>query len=336
MRELFEKWDSYSWAGLEYGWLLWLIVLAAAWGFVKWLLGKRWRLPLAPGMGRPGRFASLPALLPRLLRLAGLAFLLIALLRPQTILNNSESSVQAIDIFLVIDVSGSMEAMDLRPNRLAAAKATLIKFVDGLSGDRVGLVVFAGKAFTQCPLSVDHEVVKHFIGQVEIGSTVKVGGTAVGDGLLLAVQRLVQDPKRDQVIILATDGRSNRGQQPLLGAKVAAQAGIKVYTIGIGQKGGAPRMAKDFYGRTVQNGRWEEPDEKTLRGIAAATGGRYFRAIDERSLDSIYAQIANLERREVKVRNFSEAEEHFWEFLFIGFLLLGLEALLRIRYRLVY
>jgi Ca-activated chloride channel family protein len=179
-------------------------------------------------------------------------------------------------------------------------------------------------------------VVKHFINQVDLNSTVRLNGTAVGDGLLMAVQRLVQDPKRDQVVILATDGSSNTGQDPLLAAKIAAQAGIKVYTIGIGQKGGAPQMARSFGGKMVQVGRWEEPDEKTLGAIAAATGGRYYRAGDSRAMDAIYAEIADLERREVKVRSFREADEHYWPFLWWGALLLGIEALLRLRIRTVY
>ena len=331
---------EYQWEGLRYGWLAGLLGLASIYLLLKFLAGRRWSLPLAMPAGsdgfKPGRFSVVTAALPPLLRLTGLALLMLALFRPQSVLSNSETSIQTIDIFLALDVSGSMQAQDLRPNRLEAAKATLTKFVSGLKGDRVGLVVFAGRAFTQCPLSVDHAVVKHFINQVDLNSTVRLDGTAVGDGLLMSVQRLVREPKRDQVVILATDGTSNTGQDPLLAAKIAAQAGIRVYTIGIGQKGGAPQMAPTFGGKLVQVGRWEEPDEKTLTAIAQATGGRYFRAADTGALDQVYAQIANLERREVKVRSYREVDEHYWGFLWLGALLLGAEALLRLRIRTVY
>jgi Ca-activated chloride channel family protein len=163
---------------------------------------------------------------------------------------------------------------------------------------------------------------------------VGVDGTALGDGLLMAVSRLVKEPKRGQVVVIATDGRSNAGQDPMLAAQVAAAAGIKVYTIGIGAKGGALITQRDIFGR-VQQYRMEEPDEGLMTRMAEATGGRYFRATDEKSLMQVYAAIANLERREVKVKNRREAEEHFYPFLWLGALLLLGEALLRARLRVV-
>jgi Ca-activated chloride channel family protein len=323
----------YDYASPEHAWLLWLVGIALLWGPLKWFWGRRWALPLGPSERPPLALAGFAAWIPRLLRAIGLALLVIALMRPQTVSSQSESSVQSIDIYLALDVSGSMRTTDVKPDRVNAAKESLKRFVDRLRGDRIGLVVFAGKAFTQCPLSLDSDVVKYFIDQVQVG-TVQIDGTALGDGLLLCVQRLIQEPKRGQVIVIATDGRSNTGQDPMTAAQLAASAGIKVYTIGIGAKGGGILTQADFFGRPVQY-RMEEPDEALMTNMAQATGGQYFRATDEKSLESIYSQIASLEKREIKVKNRREAEEHFYPYLWLGALLLMAEALLRLRLRVV-
>jgi Ca-activated chloride channel family protein len=328
-----QKWRGFEWGNPEYTWLLWLVAAALLWGPLKWFWGRRWALPLGTHEGAPLPWTAALAWLPRLLRGAGLAFLVLALMRPQNVTNSPEASVQSIDVYLALDLSGSMIADDVKPHRVDAAKAALKTCVDGLVGDRVGLVVFAGKAFTQCPLSLDHDVVKYFIDQVQLG-TVGVDGTALGDGLLLAVQRLIQEPHRGQVIIIATDGCNNAGQPPMLAAQVAAQAGIKVYTVGIGRRGGATVVQQDPWGRMVSY-KVEEPDETLMTKMAEISGGRYFRATDEKSLMEIYREIAGLERHEVKVHNRREAEEHFYSFLWIGALLLALESLLRLRMRMV-
>lgn len=324
---------AYDWANPEHAWLLWLAGAALCWGPLKWAWGRRWAMPLYAKEPRPLYWTSFAAWLPRLLRAAGLALLVLALMRPQNVTKASESSVQSIDVYLALDISGSMRTNDVKPDRVTGAKEALKKFVDGLKGDRIGLVVFAGKAFTQCPLSLDHDVVKYFIDQVQIG-TVGVDGTALGDGLLLAVQRLIQEPRRGQVIVIATDGRSNSGQPPLMAAQIAAQAGIKVYTVGIGAKGGATVTQRDAWGR-VYTFKEEEPDEALMTQMAEATGGRYFRATDESSLSAVYQQIAQLEKREIKIKNRREAEEHFYAYLWLGALLLLFEAILRLRFRMV-
>jgi len=314
----------------HYAWYGWLIAGALVWAFVRHFGGWRLSFSLLRGEGGAGWLRGI-AWLPQALRYTGLAFLVLALLRPSTVNISSDKSVQARDIFLVLDVSGSMQANDLLPNRVEAAKKTLKSFVDRLEGDRVGLVVFAGKAFVQCPLTLDHNVVKYFIDQVQLG-TVNMDGTAVGDGLLVALARLAQESRAGQVVVLATDGRSNAGQDPRLAAQVATAAGVKLYTIGMGRKGGAVVRFRDGWGRVFDQ-RMEEPDEATLGAMAKATGGAYFRATDNNSLSSIYGQIAQMEKRDIKVRSHRDVDEHFYPFLWFGALLLLLEALLRLRLR---
>jgi Ca-activated chloride channel family protein len=332
---VFTKWRELEWAGTQYAWLGWLVLAAALWGPVRALAIRPWhfphRLPGATGRGFKASFWSRLAWLPGSLRVAGLALLWLALMRPQIVNSATTRSVQALDIYLCLDISGSMQADDVKPSRLAAAKRTLKNFVANLKGDRVGLVVFKSKAFVQCPLSLDHGVVDYFIDQVDL-NTIRIDGTAVGDGILTAVSRLMKDPGRNQVIILATDGVNNAGEDPVKAARLAAATGIKVYTIGIGRKGGALMTFRDPWGRVFQQ-HLEEPDEEALKRIADLTGGQYYRATDERALDSIYARIGDLERREVKVHTRRDAQEHYFPLLALGALCLGAEALLRWRIR---
>lgn len=331
LAEAWGRWPLYTLGAPERRAWAWALAALLGLALLRWLWGQRLRLGLMQGEGGVG-LLRLAAPLPRLLRLAGLGLLLLALLRPQSFRDSAQSSVQALDIMLALDISGSMEAQDLKPDRLAAAKDTLVRFVDALPGDRIGLVVFAGKAFTQCPLTLDHGVVKHFIRQMST-RTVTVNGTAIGDGLLMALSRLLAEPGPQQrIVVLATDGRNNTGHDPLAAAQLAAQTGVKLYTIGIGAKGGALRTVQDAWGRRFQV-RDEEPDDAMLEAMARPTGGRYFRATDEAGLRSVYAQIAAAERREVKVKHRRDADEHFYPFLWAGALLLLAEALLRLRLR---
>jgi Ca-activated chloride channel family protein len=330
LADYLRRWPLFELGSPQNARLGWLLLAAALLLAVRHHFGWRLKVALWPREGGAGLLGWL-AWLPATLRLAGLALLVLALLRPQTVLNSTQSTVQSRDIFMVLDVSGSMQAPDLQPNRLEVAKKTLKTFVDKMPGDRLGLVVFAGKAFVQCPLTLDHGIVQYFIDQMQNG-TVALNGTAVGDGLLVALARLAQEPKSGQVVVLATDGVSNTGHDPRVAAQLAAAAGVKLYTVGMGRKGGAVVQVPDMFGRLIPQ-RMEEPDEKTLRAMAEATGGRYFRAVDNESLQGIYDQIAHLERREVKVKNRRDADEHFYPFLWVGAFLLLLEALLRLRLR---
>ncbi|HTB23173.1 MAG TPA: VWA domain-containing protein [bacterium] len=314
-----------------YAWVLWLLAAGLLWGALRWAFGQA--LPISgSGALRGAGWLRWLAPLPRILRYLGMALLLLALMRPQSVRDSSESNVDSLDIFLCLDISGSMSTPDLKPSRIEAAKATLGAFVDSAPQDRIGMVIFAGKAFVQCPLTLDHSVVKYFISQVDL-STIGIDGTALGDGLALAVSRLVQEnDKSDKVIVLATDGRNNAGIDPMQAVALAAGAGIKVYTIGIGVKGGAIVQVPNAFGQMVSY-REEEPDEDLLKAVAADTGGEYFRAQDADSLKSIYATIAKLQRHQVAVKRHRDVDEHFYPYLLAGAILLLLESLLRLRIR---
>ena len=267
-------------------------------------------------------------ILPDVLKIIGLILLSIALLRPQEIKKETFENIRGINIIIALDVSGSMQAEDLKPNRLEAAKDVCRDFVDGLKSDRVGLVVFAGKSFTQCPLTIDYAIVKNFINQLDL-QTVRIDGTAIGDGIINSVNRL-ENARGSKVIILTTDGVNNRGVDPIEAAKIAAYKDIKIYTIGIGKKGGAPMTYIDPFGIkrqaydrvTGKPLKWEEPDEKTLKKIAEITGGRYFRATDEHKLKEIYRLIGKLEKQDIKVKTYNRYIDKFYPFLVAGFLFL--------------
>jgi Ca-activated chloride channel homolog len=287
-------------------------------------------------LDKAGGRAQTGVLVVDLLKLLGIVLLIIALLRPQQVTKQSQDKIRGIDIMLALDLSGSMQAEDLKPNRMEAAKEVCSQFVSGLANDRVGLAVFAGKSFSQCPLTTDYEIVKNFINQLDL-QTVRVNGTAMGDAIITAVNRLEKSGPT-KVIILATDGVNNTGMPPVDAAKIAAYKGIKIYTIGIGKKGGAIMMGVGYDGvkRPVYNQytgqmmKWEEPDEKTLTQIAEMTGGAYFRATDERALKQIYDTIGKLEKQDIQVKTYNRHEDRFAFFLWAGLLFilagLGLEV----------
>jgi len=270
------------------------------------------------------------------LKIVGIIFLIIALLRPQEVKRETQENIKGIDIIIALDISGSMQAEDLKPNRLEAAKEVIRKFVSGLSGDRVGLVIFAGASFMQCPLTTDYEIIKSFINQIEF-QTIRIDGTAMGDGIITSINRL-ESSGSSRVIILTTDGVNNRGFSPLEAAKAAIHKGIKIYTIGIGKKGGAPMMQLGWDGvkrpvidrYTGQQLKWEEPDEKTLTQIADMTGGKYFRATDEKTLKEIYEIIGKMEKQDIKVKSYNRYVDKFQFFLWVGVIILIFVFLLEV------
>jgi Ca-activated chloride channel family protein len=262
--------------------------------------------------------------LPSYLRILVLAALMVALARPQTGVTSQSILTEGIDIVLAMDVSSSMLAEDLVPNRLGAAKDVAAAFVQGRQNDRIGLVAFAGEAYTQAPLTLDYGVIISLLGEIEVGMI--EDGTAVGMGLATAVKRLQASDAESKVIVLLTDGRNNRGEiGPATAAQLAQALGVKVYTIGAGTQGTARVPVDDpIVGRRYATIR-VDLDEPTLQEVADLTGGRYFRATDRESLEDIFAEIDALETTEIQVENFTRYGERFPPVLGAGLLLLLLE-----------
>jgi Ca-activated chloride channel family protein len=262
---------------------------------------------------------------PLLLRVLALAAIVVALARPQTGITSQNVLTEGIDIVMVMDVSSSMLAEDLEPNRLEAAKGVGSTFVEGRQHDRIGMVAFAGEAFTQVPLTLDYGVVQSLMGALAVG--IIEDGTAVGMGLATAVKRLEASNAESRVVILLTDGRSNRGEiGPLTAAQMAQALDVRVYTIGVGTRGNVRVPIPDPLGGTRYANVRADVDEPTLQQVADLTGGRYFRATDNRSLAAIYEEIDALETTEIQVENYTQYGEHFPLALGVGLLLLVLEA----------
>lgn len=272
--------------------------------------------------GRGSRLGELPVAF----RLLALAALVVAAARPQTGVTSETVTSEGIDIMLALDVSSSMLAEDLRPNRIEAAKQVAGSFVEGRLTDRIGLVVFGGRAFTQAPLTLDHSVVMTFLEDLEVGMV--EDGTAVGMGLATAVKRLQSSEAASKIVVLLTDGRSNRGEiDPITAAELAQTMGVRVYTIGAGSRGAARVPVDGPFGRRYVQTR-VDVDEETLREVAELSGGRYYRATDRESLEAIYNEIDQLEKTEVEIENFTQYGELFHFPLLVALGLLLLEVLL--------
>ena len=253
--------------------------------------------------------------LPIILRIVALSLLIVAVARPQSVEHEVETTSDGIDIVLSLDISGSMLARDFTPDRLVAAKEVASTFIANRTGDRIGLVVFAGEAFTQAPLTTDQATLQTLLGRIKSG--VIEDGTAIGNGLATAVNRLRESDSKSKVIILLTDGVNNRGQiSPLTVADIAKDLGIKVYTIGVGRNGQAPYPLFDERGREVDTVMLDvEIDEESLREIAEKTGGEYFRATDKESLKRIYDEINSMEKSKVEILEFTLVHEEYLKFV---------------------
>jgi len=261
------------------------------------------------------------------LRLLAVAALVVAFARPRAGVTSENVLTEGIDIVLVLDISSSMLAEDLEPNRIDAAKQVAADFVAGRRNDRIGLVVFAGQAFTQVPLTLDYGVVGELMDELDVGMV--EDGTAVGMGLATAIKRLNESVAESKVVVLLTDGRNNRGEiDPLTAAQMAQALGVRVYTIGAGSRGTARVPVDDpLLGRRYATVR-VDVDEETLAEVASTTGGQYFRATDTESLANIYQEIDELETTEIEVQNFTRYTELFHFPLAAGLLLLLIEAAL--------
>ena len=265
--------------------------------------------------------------LPFVLRMVSVALLIVILARPQSTNKWDTRNTEGIDIMLAIDISTSMLAEDLRPNRVEAAKNVAASFINGRPNDNIGLVVFARESFTQCPLTTDHAVLLNLFKDVQCGMI--EDGTAIGLGLANAVSRIKDSQAISRVIILLTDGENNAGEiAPVTAAEIARTFGIRVYTIGVGTQGQALHPVQTQYG--IQRQYFPVSiDEPVLKNIASITGGQYFRATDNASLQSIYQEIDQMEKTKISVQEYSKKQEEYLPLALLVFGLLLLELLLR-------
>jgi len=264
-----------------------------------------------------------------LLRILAIALLIIVLARPQSRSSWKDVKTEGIDIVMALDISGSMLSKDFKPNRLEAAKEVAQDFIDSRPNDRIGLVIFSGESFTQCPLTTDHAVIKNLFSGIHTGMV--KDGTAIGNGLATAVSRVKDSKSKSKVVILLTDGVNNQGSvAPLTAAEIAKAFGVRVYTVGVGTLGKALAPIAMYPDGSYQYGYVDvQIDEKMLGEIADMTGGKYFRATDNDKLKDIYKEIDRLEKTIFEEKNFTNKAEHFLPFAIGAALLLLIEFLLR-------
>ncbi|MBR1720600.1 MAG: VWA domain-containing protein [Phocaeicola sp.] len=321
-------------ANIAYLFLLILLI-----PYIIWYILKRKRTEPTMQVSTVGMYRNAPKSwkvyllhLPFILRIIALVMLVLVLARPQSTNNWQNTEVEGIDIMLAVDVSTSMLAEDLKPNRLEAAKQVATEFINGRQNDNIGLTIFAGESFTQCPLTVDHVVLLNLFKSINanIAQTGLIeDGTAIGMGIANAVSRLKESKAKSKVIILLTDGSNNRGDiSPSMAADIAKQFGIRVYTIGVGTNGTAPYPLQTYSGIQYVNVP-VEIDEKTLSEIAGVTGGQYYRATSNSKLKDVYEEIDKLEKTKLNVKEFSKREEEYQKFAWIAFFCILLEILLR-------
>ena len=304
--------------------------------YVAWylLVGKGLRPSMKvsttlPFAGKVKSYKNYLVHVPFASRVIALSLLIIVLARPQLTSEWEERDVEGIDIMLATDVSTSMLAMDLQPNRLEAAKEVAQDFIAGRPNDNIGLTIFAGESFTQCPLTIDHIALANMLCAVDCDIAAKgiiADGTAIGMGIANSVSRLKDSKAVSKVIILLTDGINNRGEiTPEASAEMAKEFGVRIYTIGVGTDKKEAPYPTPYGSMNVP----VEIDEKTLGNIAEATGGRYFRATDKQSLRDIYNEIDKLERTKLNVQQYQEYEELYQLFALLAILFLMIELLLR-------
>lgn len=314
-----------------YPWLLWLLLLLPA--LVVWYISKQSKNKSSVKVSSLSIYKKQVTgknrlvHLPFILRLLAMGLLIVAIARPQT--KNEEEKIEGegIDIILCMDVSGSMLAEDFTPNRMEAAKDVAMRFVEGRKTDRMGLVIFSGESFTQCPLTTEHAVLLSQISGIRSG--ILQDGTAIGSGLATSVERLRKSESKSKVVILLTDGENNGGLIPPNTAKeIAKTYGVRVYTIGVGTDGFAT-LPQQSGGGVVRTQEKVNIDEPLLREIARETGGEYFRARDNESLQNIYAGIDKLETSKIETSKFAKYAEEFYWLAIVAAVLLLLEVWMR-------
>lgn len=314
--------------------LLWLLLLIPAYWLYYWLSLKS-QYPqitfssLQPIKNSSRTFKEYLIHLPIAVRSAAIFLLIVAIARPQTTMSKEKISTQGIDIVLAIDISSSMLARDFSPNRLKAATKVAKEFIEGRPNDRIGLVVFAGESFTQCPITTDHNVLFDALSGLESGLI--EDGTAIGMGLATAADRLKDSESKSKVVILLTDGENNEGViDPKTAAEIASSLNIRVYTIGVGTEGTAPYPMKDRTGRTRLQNVKVTIDEELLKYIADLTGVSYYRATNDGKLKEIFSEIDRLEKNRIEISSFKRYTEEFYPLALAAFGLLIIEQLLNL------
>ncbi len=264
-----------------------------------------------------------------ILRMFTVSLLIIVLARPQSMKNWEKNITEGIDIIITLDISGSMLARDFKPDRLEASKDVAIEFISGRTNDRIGLIVFSGESFTQCPLTTDHKVLTNLFKDIRSGMI--EDGTAIGVGLANAIKRLKDSDAISKVIILLTDGVNNQGSiDPITAAEIAKTFRIRTYTVGVGSMGTAPYPVQNPYtGNIYYQNMPVEIDEETLQDIADITGGKYFRATNNEKLRQIYEEIDKLEKSRIDVKEYSRKQEKYLAFAIAAALLLLIEIILK-------
>ena len=307
---------------------LWLLLFLPAIGYYLWR--RRRKMTVVLQFSSLQVFGKIPRTvreqmrhIPIGLRMMAIVLFIIALARPQSVSDKQNISTEGIDIVLVLDLSGSMLAEDFNPNRIEAAKQVASEFIDGRMNDRIGLVVFSAESFTQCPLTTDYPVLKNLLRDVK--NWMIVDGTAIGLAIANGVNRLKDSKAKSKVMILLTDGVNNRGEiDPITAARIAATYGIRIYTVGVGAKGEAPYPVQTPFGIRRQMVP-VDIDEKVLTQVADMTGGKYYRATDNRKLKAIYKEIDQLERTKIEVTAYKRYSELYGGWLIAGLLTLMLE-----------
>lgn len=324
--------ENFTFENPQFFWLFLILPLAIAW-FI-WKRNKQQaELKISSLKGFKISGSWLTKLKPILfvLRLAAISLIITALARPRTVdVSTKTKTTKGIDIMMAIDVSASMLAKDLRPNRLEALKDVAAQFIKGRPNDRIGLVVYAGESFTKTPITSDKSIVLSSMKEVRYDNVLE-NGTAIGMGLATSVNRLKDSKAKSKVIILLTDGSNNAGFiDPKIASELAVEYGIKTYTIGLGTNGMALAPVALLPNGTFQYGRVQvEIDEDLLKEIAKATGGKYFRATNNKKLEQIYQEIDKLEKTDIEEFKFYNYEEKFRSLVLLAGLLIFMEFLLR-------
>lgn len=324
---MISNWRNITFANPEFFWALCIIPL-----MVLWYILRQKKLYGSIKVTTVSVFAS--SVLANLrhclivLRCIAVAALIVAIARPQTSLSWQDVTTEGIDIVIALDISGSMLAEDFKPNRLEASKQVAMDFISERPYDRIGLVIYAGESFTQCPLTTDHDVLLNLFEDIQNGMI--EDGTAIGMGLATAVSRLKDSDAISKVAIILTDGSNNSGSiPPVTAAEIAKEFGVRVYSVGVGSNGEAPTPYIDPFGRKQYQNVPVRIDENTLEEIAEKTDGAYFRATDKNKLEDIYKEIDKLEKSKIEVTEYKKKSEKFWPFALITAGLLLIEFLLR-------